>query len=83
MYSAEEMYRQLMEKSSLDPEFRRKLTDDPRGVMQQEFGIEIPEDVDIHVHQSDMNTIHLSVPAAELAEEQLEAIAAGRCCCCW
>lgn len=83
MNSIEEMNAQLVQKASLEDEFRNKLLSDPKAVIHQEFGIQIPGDVEIKVHQNDMNTIHLALPATELAEEQLEAIAAGRCCCCW
>ncbi len=82
MQSAEEMRRHLTEKASDDVDFRRQLVADPRGAIHQEFGIDIPDNLEIKVHESDMRTLHLALPAGpDLDEEQLEAIAAGLCCC--
>lgn len=81
MQSAEEMQRKLVNKSVEDLEFRKQLLSDPKSTIQKEFGIDFPENTQIQIHESDMNTIHLSIPPGELEEEQLEAIAAGRCCC--
>lgn len=82
MNTAEDMTSRLLEKAGLDVEFRDRLIADPKGIIHEEFGIQVPDDVEIAVHQNDMNTIHLALPATELPEEQLEAISAGRCCCC-
>ena len=81
MKSAEEMRSNLTEKAAMDLSFRKQLMADPKGVVQHEFGITVPDNIEIVVHESDKNTIHLSIPPGEMEEEQLEAIAAGRCCC--
>jgi len=81
MQSGEEMHRKLVNKAVEDLEFRKQLVSNPKSAIQNEFGIGFPDNVQIQVHESDMNTIHLSIPPGELEEEQLEAIAAGRCCC--
>ncbi len=79
---AEEMRRHLTEKACEDSEFRQRLVSDPKGAIADEFGIEVPEGFEIKVHESDMRTLHLALPAgSELNEEQLETIAAGLCCC--
>ena len=79
--SAEEMRSQLTDKAVSDDNFRALLMSDPRSAISQELGLEIPEGLDIQVHESDMNTVHLALPPSVMSEEQLEAIAAGRCCC--
>ncbi len=82
MQTAEEMRRRLTEKATEDEAFRQQLLADPRSVISREFGIEIPEAIDIHIHQSSKNNFHLALPAStELDEEQLEQIAGGLCCC--
>ncbi len=83
MNSAIELSSRLMERAGVDENFRSKLLADPRAAIYDELGLEVPEDVTINVHENDPQTVHLALPATELAEEQLEAIAAGRCCCCW
>ena len=82
MQTAEEMRRHLTEKAVESSEFRQQLLADPKGVIHQEFGVTVPDNVDIQVHDSDLNTVHLALPpSSDLNEEQLEAIAAGLCCC--
>ncbi len=81
MQSAEEMQRKIVNKSVEDLEFRKQLVSDPKQTIEKEFGIGFPANTQVQVHESDMNTIHLSIPPGQLDEEQLEAIAAGRCCC--
>ncbi len=82
MKSAEEMRSHLTEKASEDQAFRAQLVADPKGVLNQEFGITVPDNINVVVHESDMQTVHLALPPSPaLNEEQLEAIAAGLCCC--
>ena len=82
MRSGDEMLQQIVEKSSLDAEFRQQLVADPKAAISQELGITIPESMTIKVHESDMQTVHLALPPdSNITEEQLEAISAGLCCC--
>ncbi len=82
MQSAEEMRSKLTVKAMEDVDFRHQLVTDPKGTVNREFGIEIPENITIKMHESDMNTLHLALPSGpEISEEQLEAVAAGLCCC--
>ena len=81
LQSAEEMRRQVTDRAVNDDEFRSQLISNPRDTISKELGVDLPEDVEIQVHQSDANTLHLALPVTEIGEEQLEAIAAGRCCC--
>ena len=82
MRSGEEMLQQIVEKSSLDEEFRQALLSDPKTTICDELGITMPESMQIQVHQSDMQTVHLALPPdPNITEEQLEAISAGLSCC--
>ena len=81
MQSAEDMQRRLVDRALEDLDFRARLVSDPKTAIREELDVDFPDDIVIHVHESDMNTVHLSLPPGELDEEQLEAIAAGRCCC--
>ena len=82
MRTGDEMQRHIVEKSALDEEFRKALLADPRSTINQELGITIPGSMNIEVHESDMQTVHLALPPApNMTEEQLEAISAGLCCC--
>lgn len=80
--SAEDMRRQLTEKAMEDPAFREQFVADPKGVLYQEFGVAIPDNIEIKVHESDMHTVHMALPPSSvLDEEQLQAVSAGLCCC--
>ena len=82
MRSGNQMLKQLVDKSALDADFRQKLLADPKSTISAELGITIPESMDIKVHESDMQTVHLALPPdPNITEEQLEAISAGLCCC--
>ena len=83
--TANEMQQQLIARASEDAGFRAQLVADPKGTVKQEFGVDVPDFINIQVHESDLNNLHLVLPAGaaeiELDEERLEAIAAGLSCC--
>lgn len=82
MIGVDEMVRQIVEKSSLDKEFRQQLLADPKAAIAHEMDITIPASVTIEVHESDMRTVHLALPPdLNLTEEQLEAIFSGLYSC--
>ena len=82
MQSAEDMRSHLTDKAVENLEFRQQLVADPKSVIQQEFGVTIPDNINVVVHESDMQTVHLALPPNPVMdEEQLEAISAGLCCC--
>ena len=81
LQSADDMRRQLTDRAISDEDFRSLLVSSPKDAISQELGVDLPEDIQVVVHESDAQTLHLSLPVTEIGEEQLEAIAAGRCCC--
>ena len=84
LQTAEEMQRQLLERAEKDPAFRAQLLANPKDAIKQEYGAEVPDFIDIQVHESDSSVVHMVLPPKpdfELDEQRLEAIAAGLCCC--
>ena len=82
MRSGDEMLKQIVEKFALDTDFRQQLREDPKTTISNELGITIPDSMNIIIHESDMQTVHLALPPdPNITEEQLEAISAGLCCC--
>ena len=76
------MLRHIVEKSALDTDFRQQLLADPKTAISNELGVSIPDSMNIIVHESDMQTVHLALPPdPNLTEEQHEAVSAGPCCC--
>ena len=54
---------------------------DPKTTISGELDITIPDSMNILVHESDMQTVHLALPSApNPTEEQLKAISDGLCC---
>ena len=82
MKNGDEMLQQIVEKSALDADFRQELLTDPKTAITRELGITMPDSMNVQVHESDMQTVHLALPPdPNITEEQLEAISAGLCCC--
>ena len=82
MRSGEEMLKQIVDKSAVDTEFRQQLLADPKTTICDELGVTIPDSMNIIIHESDMQAVHLALPPdPNITEEQLEAISAGLCCC--
>ena len=82
MKTGDEMLRQIVDKSAVDEQFRQQLLSDPKTAITAELGITMPESMNVVVHESDMQTVHLALPPdPNITEEQLEAVSAGLCCC--
>ena len=78
MKTADEMRRILADKAGEDEEFRNRLMADPKGVIEQEFDLEIPASLDIQVHEDSAETAHLVLPPSpKLSETQLDHVAGG------
>lgn len=68
-----------------DPAFAEQLAQDPVAAINAAFDIELPTDVDIHVHHESPTTLHLALPqipivptsSDELSEDDLERVAGG------
>jgi hypothetical protein len=72
----------LIEKAWKDPEFRKQVVSDPKGMLEKHLGQKLPAGLTIHIHEEDANTLHFSVPpppanVAQLSDEDLERVAGG------
>lgn len=72
----------LIEKSWKDPEFKRQVVSDPKGMFEKHLGQKLPETLKIFIHEEDANTLYFSIPPApsnlnELSDEDLEKVAGG------
>jgi hypothetical protein len=72
----------LIEKCWKDPEFKKAVVSDPKGMLERHTGRKLPPQIKIFIHEEDPNTLHLSIPPApsnltELSDEDLEKVAGG------
>jgi hypothetical protein len=72
----------LIEKCWKDPEFKKQVISDPKGMLERHIGQRLPAAINIFIHQEDANTLHFSIPPApanltELSEDDLERVAGG------
>ena len=84
--SRAEMERRLIERALEDETFRQRLLDDPKGVVEQELGTRLPEDVRMVTVEETQDTIYLVLPfsspvgsaeGGSLSDQELEAVAGG------
>ena len=68
----------IAERIAADPAFRDALLADPRGVISQIAGIDIPDSVQVVLHEESLTQIHLTIPSSdELADDDLDLVAGG------
>jgi hypothetical protein len=66
----------IAERIAADPGFRDTLLADPRIVLSEIIGFDIPESVQVVLHEESLTQIHLTIPASEaLSDADLELVA--------
>ncbi|MDQ3913007.1 MAG: hypothetical protein M3305_14815, partial [Actinomycetota bacterium] len=54
-----EARRRLIQRSIGDDSFHQELLRNPKPTLERELGVTLPENVNVEVHESDPDTIHL------------------------
>ena len=62
MKSGDEMRDHMVGKATDDAEFRTRLVADPKAVLNEELGVELPDNFAISVHEDNSTHVHLVLP---------------------
>lgn len=72
---------QIYSKALKDEAFKESLKNDPKSVIENEFGIKLPDGVNIHVVENSATEFYLAIPGSseerELSEDELSTVAGG------
>ena len=73
-----EMREELVEKAAADDAFRSQLVDDPKAAIKDALGIDVPDSINIEVHEESVTAAHVVLPPmATLDVDDLEVVAGG------
>ena len=81
MKSGAEMRDHILGKAAEDAEFRTRLVADPKAALNEEFGVDMPDNFAISVHEDSSTHVNLVLPqTAQLDPAALEEVSAGSDC---
>ena len=84
MKTLDEMRQELIDKAGNDLAFRGRLLAEPRAVVQEEFGVEVPESIELRVHEDSRSAMHLVLPPEpKLDMQDLRSVSGGIVRFCW
>ena len=76
--SVQEIRDDLVSKAAEDDDFRGRLVEDTHAVIEEKYGFEIPEGMNLVVVEDDASTIHLVLPrSSRLTDEELATASGG------
>ena len=68
----------IIARAQAEPEFRSQLVADPKAAIEGLSGLELPEAINIEVHEDSATSFHLVLPpSGKLTEDELSAVFAG------
>jgi len=66
-----EIVQEVIAQALADDEYRQQLIDDPKTVLR-EAGLNVPDEVEIEVHENQPDRVHFVLPTAPAAEQELD-----------
>ena len=73
----EELQAQIIAQALEDEGFRTGVMDDPKAAIAAKFGVNLPAELDIQVHEDTATTAHLVLPATGKLDEAALSFASG------
>lgn len=70
MEKPSELRNALAEKLDADEGFRARFRANPRAVLAAEFGVQVPEEVEVQLHEDAINTVHVVLPSLPRGEKR-------------
>ena len=67
----------VFEKALKDDSFREALIKDPKTAIENEIGVKLPGNVNIHINENTASDIYLSIPAKSSSEQLTNAELTG------
>jgi hypothetical protein len=72
----------LIEKCWKDPEFKKQILADPKGMLERHVGKKLPADLKVFIHEENAEALHFSLPPVptnmtELSDQDLDKVAGG------
>lgn len=78
MKTASEMREEITQRAAADPAIRQRLVESPKQAIAEVLGVEIPNSIEVQVHEEDATTAHIVLPPpAALDAAALDAVTAG------
>jgi hypothetical protein len=84
MKQRKQFEQQIIGKAMKDPDFRKKLVEDPKTAFEEETGMMIPEGITVNVMEEEPGTVYLVLPfvyrestEGELTVKDLEMVSGG------
>jgi hypothetical protein len=78
----EEVEQKIIEKASKDGQFKSNLINNPKKILNQEFGLELPDNISLEVLEEKPDKFYLVLPVDKnkiaLSDEMLDNVAGGR-----
>ncbi len=73
-----ELRERLLLQAAESDDFRTRLLNDPKAVLRDDYNLNVPEHINLFVHEDDATTAHLVLPRSkELTEAELASVAGG------
>ncbi|MBO3458670.1 NHLP leader peptide family RiPP precursor [Aetokthonos hydrillicola Thurmond2011] len=70
-FDFQEIEQCIKNKASIDPAYKQRLLNNPKAVISEELGQQLPPDLTIQVLQQTPNHLYLLLPYQELIQDEL------------